>query len=289
MHCASGYPQYCAEAVQRYHYYTPPYGGGYATPWLWYDGNYQASYSYSSWRAKLVTKMGQASNCTVTKWGYYNPVRDSGYGRLYVKFHNDSTGTMRGRIRFVLTEDSIYYAGPNGDAWHNHVARDYLPDTSGTLATLAPHDSIITYRDFYVKNAWVASRCKIVVWFQKDSLYADSSKRVYQAGVQQVTALPVGIEEGNSTDLAPGIRLAPNPCFNNTILSFQVPLGSEYRIRIFDITGRQVRLLNGVSRSDIESVSWNLRDDQGQKVGSGIYLYRFENQDLNTTGKIVVR
>jgi hypothetical protein len=233
--------------------------------------------------------MAQASNCTVTKWGYYNPVRDSGYGRLYVKIHNDSSGTMRGRIRFVLTEDSIYYSGPNGDVWHNHVARDYLPDTSGTLATLAASDSIITYRDFYIKSAWVASQCKIVVWFQKDSLYADSSKRVYQAGVQKVTALPVGIEEGTKTEQIPGILLAPNPCVNNTRISFQVPVGSEYRIRIFDITGRQVRLLSGASRSDIETVNWNCRDDQDKAVVSGVYLYRFENSVLNTTGKIVVR
>jgi len=289
MHCASGYPLYNPEVVQRYHYYTPPYGGGYATPWLWFDGNYRGSYSYGQWRSMLVAKMGQAANCTVTKWGYYNPARDSGYGRLYVKFHNDSTGTMRGRIRFVLTEDSIYYAGPNGDNWHNHVARDYLPDTSGTLATLAAHDSIITYRDFYIKNAWVANRCKIVVWFQKDSLYADSSKRVYQAGIQKVTSLPVAIEEENTPTPVRAVTLVPNPCRDGTKFRFQVPPGSGYRIRIFDVTGRLVCSISGTSRSDIETVAWNCRDDNGKAVVSGVYLYRFESPGVKITGKIVVR
>ena len=290
MHCNSSYPQYNAEAVQRYHYYTPPYGGGYATPWLWYDGNYRAAYTYQTWRSKLVTKMSQPAYCTVTKWGYYNPARDSGYGRIYVKYHNDSTGTMRGRIRFCLTEDSIYYVGPNGDAWHNGVARDYLPDTGGTLATLGPSDSITTYRDFYIKNAWVANRCKIVFWFQKDSLYADSSKRVYQAGVQKVTNLPVGIEETTSPEQSTSmVTLAPNPCRDAATFRFQVPIGTGYKIRIFDVSGRCVRTMTGVSRSSVETYAWNLRTEQGRKVNAGVYLYKFESAYLNASGKIVVK
>jgi len=286
IHGDAAYPLYSAEGRTRTRYYLPPISGGYYTPFLWCDGR-QRGTSYSTWRSYIVGKLSIPANATLTSWGVYLPAQDS--GRIYVKVHNDSTGTMKGYIRFTLIEDSCYYVGPNNDPWHNHVARDYLPDTSGTFAQLAPHESTIVYRNFRVQSGWNENRCQIVYWYQNDSLRADSSKPVYQAGFRKVTSLPTGVEETPVTQPLSSITLAPNPCRDNALFRFLVPLGSEYRIRIFDVTGRQVRLLSGVSRSEIETVNWNLRDDQGQKAGSGVYLYRFENQDLNNSGKIVVR
>jgi hypothetical protein len=286
IHGDAAYPLYSAEGRNRTRYYLPPISGGYYTPFLWCDGR-QRGTSYSTWRAYIESKIGVAAYVTVTSWGVYLQAQDS--GRLYLMVHNDSTGTMKGYIRFTLTEDSCYYVGPNNDPWHNHVARDYIPDTSGTFAQLAPHDSVIVYRNFRVGSGWDENRCKIVYWFQNDSLRADSSKPVYQAGIRKVMDLAVGIEEIKIQTPIPGIDLAPNPCLDGTRFSFPVASGSEYRIRIFDITGRQVCTLSGVSRSGIETVKWNCRDDKDKAVGSGVYLYRFESPTLNTTGKIVVK
>jgi hypothetical protein len=196
---------------------------------------------------------------------------------------------MKGYIRFVLTEDSCYYVGPNNDPWHNHVARDYLPDTSGTFAQLAAHDSVIVYRDFRIQSGWNENRCQIVYWYQNDSLRADSSKPVYQAGIRKVMDLPSIVEETPVNQPMSAVTLLPNPCWRKAQFRFQIPLGSEYRIRIFDVTGRQIYRFSGTSRFDIETVIWNCRDDQGKTVGSGVYLYRFENLNLNATGKIVIR
>jgi hypothetical protein len=196
---------------------------------------------------------------------------------------------MKGYIRFTLTEDSCYYVGPNNDPWHNHVARDYLSDTSGTFAQLAAHDSVIVYRDFRVQSGWNENRCRIVYWYQNDSLRADSSKPVYQAGIRKVTDLPTSVEEVTSPERLASVTLAPNPCRDVARFQFQVPTGSEYQIRIYDVTGRQVCLLSGTSRSDIETIVWNCRDDYDKAVGSGVYLYRFESPNLNSTGKIVVK
>jgi hypothetical protein len=196
---------------------------------------------------------------------------------------------MKGYIRFTLIEDSCYYVGPNNDPWHNHVARDYLPDTSGTFAQLAAGDSVTVYRNFRVQAGWNENRCQIVYWYQNDSLRADSSKPVYQAGFRKVTSLPTSIEETTSLEPRSLVMLSPNPCRDKARFRFQIPLGSEYRIRIFDISGRQVRLLKGASRSEIETVTWNVRDDHGQKVGPGVYFYRFEGPDLTTAGKIITK
>jgi len=281
------FPLYSAEGRTRTRYYLPPISGGYYTPFLWCDGRQRGTSYSTTWRPYIESKFSIPAYATLTSWGVYLPAQDS--GRIYVKVHNDSTGIMKGYIRFTLTEDSCYYLGPNNDPWHNHVARDYIPDTSGTFAQLAPHDSVIVYRDFRIQSGWDENRCRIVYWYQNDSLRADSSKPVYQAGVRKVTDLPSIVEEVTSPERLSSITLAPNPCRNSTRFQFQVPTGSEYRIRIYDVTGRQVCLLSGTSRSDIETVAWNCRDDHGKTVDSGVYLYQFESSILNTSGKIVVK
>jgi hypothetical protein len=175
--------------------------------------------------------------------------------------------------------------GANGDPWHSGVARDYLPGPTGTLGTIASHDSATFTQSFTLNASWNASRCRIISWFQ----LSDGSRINIQSGIQKVTDLPTSVEETPAPVPRSTITFAPNPCRDNAQFRFQVPLGSKYQVRIFDITGRQIRLLTGISRSDIETVNWNCRDDQGQAVGSGVYLYRFENQSLNTSGKIVVK
>ncbi len=281
------FPLYSAEGRTRTRYYLPPISGGYYTPFLWCDGRQRGTTYSSTWRPYIVSKLSQPANATLTSWGVYLPAQDS--GRIYVKVHNDSTGTMKGYVRFVLTEDSCYYVGPNSDPWHNHVARDYLPDTSGTYAQLAASDSVIVYRDFRVQSGWNENRCKIVYWYQNDSLRADSSKPVYQAGVKNIMDMAVAVEEVNSGSCAGSLTLAPNPCRDKTVFRFQVPLHSQYTIKIFDISGRCVRAMTGITSSNVQNTAWNLRADQGDRVNSGVYLYTFESAALTIKGKIVVR
>ncbi len=283
------FPLYSAEGRTRTRYYLPPISGGYYTPFLWCDGRQRGTTYSTTWRPYIVNKLSQPANATLTSWGVYLPTQDS--GRIYVKVHNDSVGTMKGYIRFVLIEDSCYYLGPNNDPWHNHVARDYLPDTSGTYAQLAYHDSVIVYRNFRVKSdsGWNENRCQIIYWYQNDSLRADSSKPVYQAGIRKVMDLAVDIEESGTVSIAPTVTTTPNPCRAHAAFQFQIPVGIEYSIRIFDVSGRCVRTMTSVSRSSVETCAWNLRSDQGDKVNAGVYLYKFESAGLNDRGKIVVR
>jgi len=275
----NGSPLYCAEANARMGYYQSPY----YTPWLYRDGTSVGS-SYSSWRSGIVTRMNQASPMTQSLWGSYNPATRTGI--IYAKFRNDSTASVTARIYFVITEDSCYYIHPggNGDAWHNHVARDYLPNQTGTLVTIASGDSATQNRAFTLNAGWNASRCKILTWIQ-----ADGTRNAFQGGIQIVTNLPSSVEEGTSPERLASVALAPNPCRDVTRFQFQTPTGSEYQIRIFDVTGRLVCSISGTSRSDIETVAWNCRDDNGKAVVSGVYLYRFESPGVKTTGKIVVR
>ena len=274
----NGSPLYCAESNTRMGYYQSPY----YTPWLYRDG-VSAGSGYTGWRSGIVTRMNQPSTMTLTVWGFYNPGTRA--GTIYARYRNDSTVALAGRAYFVITEDSCYYAASNGDLWHNHVARDYLPGPTGTAGTINAGDSMAFTQAFTINSAWNASRCKIVMWFQ----LSNGSRTNIQAGIQKVTDLPVGIEEITSPNNATSVTLAPNPCLNGTTFRFQIPLHSQYTIKIFDISGRCVRTMSSVSHSSVETCAWNLRADQGDKVNAGVYLYKFESEGLSTNGKIVVR
>ena len=287
MHVASSYPLYCSEALQRMYTYRPPYGGGYATPWLWYDGNHHGSYTYSTWQSKIVARMAIPSPVTVTMWGDYS--QTDGSGTISAQFRNDGSTTLSGRVLYVITEDSLYYAGPNGDVWHNHVARDYIPNQNGQLVSIPAGDSLTVTYAFTILAGWDENKCDIITMIQDTQFQADSTKEVWQGGIKHVMEL-VGIEEHES-NVAPlySVTSSPNPCVRNTAFQFELPVSTAYRINIFDVSGRHVKSLSGIAQHAQESVTWNLTNEQGVRLSAGVYLFKFESDILNSSGKIIIR
>ena len=67
----------------------------------------------------------------------------------------------------------------------------------------------------------------------------------------------------------------PNPFNPSTEIRFAVPAESKIQLLIFDILGRHVRtLIDGSFSPGRYETIWDSRDDNGVKVGSGVYLYR---------------
>jgi hypothetical protein len=293
-HPYTSYPLGTTEANQRWHSYPAPYyyfNGSqyvwaYATPWLWVDGDKHPAYLTGTWRSSIVNEMNRPSPMTCTMWGDYSTGK--GTGTVYARFRNDSTATISGRIRFLLTEDSCYYAASNGDAWHNHVARDFLPDTSGTAFNLAPGDSVTTSRSFTVQSGWNQNQCKIIVWAQSTALLADSTRDVWQSGIMKVMDMLVGVDENSRATPGTVVMLFPNPCTQEARLAFSAKKGDQYLLNIYSITGGKIRTISGTTTGNQDMATWNLRNDSGTRVPAGIYFYRLESAQIKASGKIVV-
>jgi hypothetical protein len=290
MHISTGYPLGLAEAYYRWHWYPAPYWYGtywtYATPWLWIDGDKHGSYQYSTWQTKITNRMNVPSPFTITMWGDWQPAAST--GTIYAQFRNDSTESLTGNVLFVLTEDSIHYSAPNGDQWHNHVARDYLPTYIGEAVTIPAGDSVTLSRTFALGATWNPDKIQFVSWIQDQNMQPDTVIEIWQGGILNIDEL--GIEEyGNNQVASASISTVPNPAVNSTRFSFALATGEEYHIALYDVSGRQIRRLSGVASGGEESIEWNLRNEQGTRVSSGVYLYRFESAGLNATGKVVVR
>ena len=286
MHVVSNsYGMYCYEARQRMLFYPPTSGTGYVTPYLWLDGDKCGS-SYYSWNDSIQNRLLVDAPATITMWGDWHPAALT--GTIYAQFRNDDTEKLDGTVNFVVTEDSIYLVTSYGDQWHNHVARDYLPTQVGEIVSIDPGDSITVSRTFTLDTLWHPERIEFVAWIQDELLWEDSSIQIWQGAILDIDEL--GIKEYENTQIATAnIAPTPNPCTDGTRFSFTLSAGAHYRITLYDITGRRIRTIDGIASGDRDNVEWNIRNEKGVRVSSGVYLYRFEAEEISTTGKVIVR
>jgi hypothetical protein len=107
---------------------------------------------------------------------------------------------------------------------------------------------------------------------------------------------PVGVEGGESDGISVPhtFHLSqnfPNPFNPLTTIAFAVPDGPGGRhmvdLAVYDIRGRHVRtLLHHPMPPGSHMAVWNGRDDRGEAVPSGIYLYRLKVGSHSATRKM---
>ncbi|MFC1548227.1 T9SS type A sorting domain-containing protein, partial [Candidatus Neomarinimicrobiota bacterium] len=75
----------------------------------------------------------------------------------------------------------------------------------------------------------------------------------------------------------------------STTILYSLVEPSDVRLAIFDLLGREVRVLDSGFKEDSEHiVRWNGKDTLGKLVSSGIYIYRLEVDGQTLSRKLVV-
>jgi hypothetical protein len=105
---------------------------------------------------------------------------------------------------------------------------------------------------------------------------------------------PVYVVKGNSFDTVTPEKFTvsqnyPNPFNPSTTISFGVPKAGNIKLVIYDILGRQVRILfNGDMKASEQRIRWDGRDNEGKVVGSGIYFYDIEYRGNHIARRMVL-
>lgn len=95
-----------------------------------------------------------------------------------------------------------------------------------------------------------------------------------------VAALPTGFALSSNH---------PNPFARTTTIRFELPQATHVRLEVFDLMGRRVRSLeNRLLSPGYQSVEWDRRDDAGNRVGAGVYLYRMLAGSFRAEKKMVL-
>ena len=79
----------------------------------------------------------------------------------------------------------------------------------------------------------------------------------------------------------------PNPFNPTTTIEYEIPKSCRVSLVVYDILGRQIRVLNndGMSPGVHHSV-WDGRDDRGNITGSGVYIYKLQAGSNVSVGKM---
>jgi flagellar hook assembly protein FlgD len=82
---------------------------------------------------------------------------------------------------------------------------------------------------------------------------------------------------------------SPNPFNPGTTVFFNLEMGGDVRIVVYDAAGRAVRSLAGGSYpAGLHRVGFDARDDDGRQLASGVYFYRFTAPGASITQKLVL-
>jgi flagellar hook assembly protein FlgD len=67
----------------------------------------------------------------------------------------------------------------------------------------------------------------------------------------------------------------PNPFSDQTTLEYVLPDPGQVRLAVYDVLGRQVRVLvDENQKAGRHTVPWDGRDESGRRLASGVYLAR---------------
>ncbi len=69
----------------------------------------------------------------------------------------------------------------------------------------------------------------------------------------------------------------PNPFNPSTVISYQLPVNSQVSLKIYNLLGQEVRtLVNGYETAGTKQITWDGKDNHGNTVSSGVYIYRLQ-------------
>jgi len=81
----------------------------------------------------------------------------------------------------------------------------------------------------------------------------------------------------------------PNPFNPTTEISFAMDQASEVSLTIFNMLGQKVKVLENASlEAGTHSYTWNGRDELGQSVATGVYLYTLTGGEKTITKKMAL-
>ena len=160
-----------------------------------------------------------------------------------------------------------------GDFW---VVINWLEATPGAPGIGADTDAPIDNRSMY---------------------YLTSSGWVSIPGIDiMVTAYvsdqPVGVEGENNGDLPLTFDLKqnyPNPFNPTTIITYQIPQSELVSLEIYNALGEKIRtLVNQVQETGYYQIEWDGKNNSGNQLSSGIYLYRITSGNYVKVMKMVL-
>ena len=130
------------------------------------------------------------------------------------------------------------------------------------------------------------------------SLKSSNGAGVYLAGLEVFRSVDSKMAGGNSgtqsTETADlnrktEFKILPNPARSNVNISYSVPQSTKVSLKVYDITGKEVAVLqNSCIASGKINITWNCSDKSGRRLPNGTYFLRLASNKVNKVEKVLV-
>jgi len=81
----------------------------------------------------------------------------------------------------------------------------------------------------------------------------------------------------------------PNPFNPTTTITLSLPQDSRVSLQVYDVTGRKVRTLaDQPLPAGVHKIAWDGRNEGGEAVSSGVYIYRVQAGAFVESRKMVL-
>lgn len=182
----------------------------------------------------------------------------------------------------------------NGLDVRNCLFTGEMPDEGATHASnlLAGNSFFVDLnnRDFHLSSNSPAINTgddisMVTIDYEGNPRYSGS----YDVGAYE-SDTSTGILDPNQPNIVDDYQLYPNfpnPFNPSTTISFRLPETADIRLSIYNVIGQKIRTLANASlASGLHTFEWNGKNDFGQDVVSGIYIYQLEAGNISHTRKM---
>lgn len=147
--------------------------------------------------------------------------------------------------------------------------------------------------DTYIQYNWIAKNVFLVANAQSQNGETnpnftnaqgfgrlDSLTRSPTTDVEDTATLPSSFEL---------LQNYPNPFNPETVIRYQTMLDGSVELAVYNLSGQKVRVLvNGVRQAGNYEARWDGTDDWGNRVSSGMYIYRLKSGNFTQAKKMVL-
>ncbi|MGC9367877.1 MAG: FlgD immunoglobulin-like domain containing protein [bacterium] len=174
----------------------------------------------------------------------------------------------------------------------HYIIRKIYPNYNGTVINFSGNYPETLYVDipFTFSSTWWhfdPSDIYFAVWLQSTS----GTKQVHQSAHIDITSFNAVEELPSPVTHSDVFRLGnpyPNPFSTTAYIPLFVENSAVLSVKIFDLTGREVRTLSsGTVISENSVFNWDGRDDQGTEMNAGIYRVELTGEGVQDSKTII--
>lgn len=216
-----------------------------------------------TWTSPLNPVQESGAHHQFFPWATLDPVT----GYLYIVFYD------RRATAGEYTDVYVTMSPDGGDTWSDFAVSEssFLPE------------SHIFFGDY--TNIAAYGGKVYPIWMRMDSSVLSIWTALVEIGLP--TAAGPGPLPGRDRLILS--QNSPNPFNPRTRIDFVIPDTAPVRLRVYDLAGNRVTtLIDRTLAPGAHFIDWDGRDEHGQRVGSGLYLYELQSSGQSVTRKMTL-